>query len=102
MGQRLGQNITGGVISAGVVPVQTVILVSRGLVTDFSFRACRKTKARPTGALAPGVDLRSVGAFGAGVANQGFDFGTDLVFRIEGVLFAAGFCVITYSLSTEW
>lgn len=94
--------MTGELVSMGVVALKTVTLVLGGLITYFSFRAYRQTRAKPIGALALGFALVTLGALVAGVAHQGFDVDTDLVLLVEGALMAAGFGVILYSLYTDW
>ena len=94
--------MTGDLLAAGVVFINTVILVLGGLITYFSLRAYRQTRAKPIGALAVGFGLITLGALLAGVASQAFDIEMELVLFLDGVFTAAGFGVITFSLYTDW
>ncbi|MGM0604587.1 MAG: DUF7521 family protein [Halobacteriota archaeon] len=85
-----------------VVALKTITLVLGGLITFFAFRAYRRTRATPIGALALGFGLITIGALTAGAAHQAFGTNTGFVLLIESGLTAIGFGVITYALYARW
>ncbi len=88
-----------------VVVLKTVTLVLGGLITFFAFRAYRRTRARPLGALALGFGIITLGAFLAGVVDQLLQLGPSgahtWALVVESTLTAIGFGIILYSLYAE-
>lgn len=89
-------------VPTAVVALKSLTLVLGGLVTFLAFRAYRRTRAKPIGALALGFGFITLGALLAGAAHQAFGLDTDLVLVIESALTTIGFGVLTYSLYVDW
>lgn len=89
-------------VAAALVALKTVTLVLGGLITFFSYRAYRRTGARPIGANAVGFGLVTLGTLLAGGAHQATGLDTAPVLLIESTLVAAGFGVVFYSLYADW
>ncbi|USZ69721.1 hypothetical protein NGM10_16615 (plasmid) [Halorussus salilacus] len=84
-----------------VVALKTVTLLLGGLITYFAYKAYRQTGSPALRALALGFAFVTLGAFLAGVADQGIGLDRSLVLVIESGLAALGFAVITYSLYVD-
>ena len=85
-----------------VVALKAITLALGGLISYLSYRAYRRTEARPLWYLAVGFGVITFGALLAGVLDQfptGFGRTTALI--IESGLTAIGFAIITYSLYSE-
>jgi hypothetical protein len=85
-----------------IVVFKTLTLLLGGLITYLSYKAYRRTQARPLGALAVGFGIVTCGTLVAGVVDQflAADFRVGLL--VESVLITLGFGVIVYSLYTTW
>lgn len=88
-------------ITTLVVVLKTITLVLGGLITYFAYKAYRRTGSPALRALAVGFAVVTLGAFLAGIADQGVGVNRDLVLVIESALTALGFAVITYSLYVD-
>lgn len=93
--------MTSGLAVSLLVALKTVTLVVGGLVTFYAYRAYRRTRARPLGALAAGFGVVTFGVLTSGVADQFLDVEMTWVLVLEAGLTAAGFLVILYSLHAE-
>ncbi|MFC4552914.1 MULTISPECIES: DUF7521 family protein [Halorussus] len=84
-----------------VVILKTITLLLGGLISYFTYKAYRRTGSRSLRALSVGFGVVTLGAFLAGVADQGLGIDRSAVLIIESALTATGFAVITYSLYVE-
>jgi len=98
-------------VTTAIVASKTVILILGSLITYLSWKAYRRTGARPLRSLAIGFGVVTAGAILAGVVDLFLgpgDFGLGLTedslligVLINSALTAVGFAVITYSLYVE-
>lgn len=89
-------------VPTALVALKTITLVLGGLITSVAYRAYRRTRAKPIGALALGFGLVTLGALLAGLAHQAVGLDIELVLLVESTLIATGFGIILYSLYAEW
>jgi hypothetical protein len=106
--------------TTALVALKTITLLLGGLITYFSYKAYRRSGARPLWYLAVGFGIVTAGAMFAGLIDQllrlsvigeesfpvqvgGLDDRavTDIALVIENALTALGFAVIVYSLYSE-
>ena len=89
----------------GIIATKTLTLVLGGLITYYSYKAYKRTRARELGALALGFGVITLGAFLGGslhlVLAQFFDIPLVVPIFIESLLMTAGLAVILYSLYTR-
>lgn len=98
-------------VTTAIVASKTVILLLGSLITYLSWRAYRRTGARPLRSLAIGFGVVTAGAILAGIVDMFLapgDLGLGLTeasillgVLVNSVLTAVGFAVITYSLYVE-
>jgi len=99
-------------VQAAIVASKTVILLLGSLITYLSYKAYRRTGAKPLRALAIGFGIVTAGAIlaggvdlalGAGLLGPGVTESRNLLYGVlvNGVFTAVGFAVITYSLYAE-
>jgi len=84
-----------------IIGLKTLTLVLGGLITYLAYRAYRRTRSRPLGALALGFATVTLGTFLAGVVDQLLGAGFLVGLLIESALIALGFLIIVYSLYTS-
>ena len=84
-----------------IVAAKTVTLLLGGLITYFSYRAYRRTGARPLRALAIGFAIITLGAALGGAVDllTSADVLTGVL--VNSVLTMIGFAFIVYSLYTD-
>ena len=82
----------------GIVVAKTLTLILGGLITYFSWKAYRRTRAPSLRALAVGFGIVTAGLVAAGVGNLLFDVPTLFSVFFESVLTTVGLAVIVYSL----
>lgn len=81
-----------------ITALKTVTLVLGLMITYFSYKAYRRTGARPLGLLAFGFALVTLGSMLAGVFDLGLSLQREYAIIAETGLMALGFGVIVYSL----
>ena len=81
-----------------VTALKTVTLLLGAMITYFSYKAFRRTGAKPLGLLALGFALVTLGSLLAGVLDLGLNVGRRSAIIAESGLTALGFGVIVYSL----
>ena len=88
-------------LESAIVVTKTVTLILGSFIALLSYRAYRRTGARPLRSLAVGFAIVTVGAILAGVSHQ--FTGLDLAFGVllQSALTLVGFAVITYSLYAD-
>ncbi|QLH83068.1 DUF7521 family protein [Halosimplex pelagicum] len=102
-----------------LVALKTITLILGGMITYFSYKAYRRSGARPLWYLAVGFGIVTAGTFLAGAIDQAIRFSlfgvnvpffggnvdnqtvADFALAIESALTATGFAVIVYSLYSE-
>ncbi|SDE71606.1 DUF7521 family protein [Halorientalis regularis] len=81
-----------------ITALKTVTLVLGAMITFFSYKAFRRTGARPLGLLALGFAVVTLGSLLAGVFDLGLSLPREYAIIAETGLTALGFGVIVYSL----
>ena len=81
-----------------ITALKTETLVLGLMITYFSYKAYRRTGARPLGLLAFGFALVTLGSMLAGVFDLGLSLQREYAIIAETGLMALGFGVIVYSL----
>jgi hypothetical protein len=94
-------------VPSSIVVLKTITLLLGGLITFLSFRASRRTGAKPLRLLAAGFALVTLGSLLAGVIDiaSSMDVSGVLTRRgaiiVESALMTLGFAVIVYSLYSQ-
>lgn len=88
-------------VATSIVVVKTGILLFGGLITYFSLKAYRRTRAPALRALTIGFGTVTLGALLGGIVDQvlGIPFGVGIL--IDAMLTLVGFMIITYSMYAE-
>ncbi len=81
-----------------ITALKTVTLVLGATITYFSYKAFRRTGAKPLGLLAFGFAIVTLGSLLAGVFDLGLSLSREYAIIAESGLTALGFAVIVYSL----
>jgi hypothetical protein len=81
-----------------IAALKTVTLLLGAMITFFSYKAYRRTGARPLGLLALGFAIVTLGGMIAGVFDLGLSLQREYAIIAETGLMALGFAVIVYSL----
>lgn len=81
-----------------VTALKTITLILGALITFFSYKAYRRTGAKPLRLLAVGFAIVTIGSLLAGAVDLGLDVAEQWALVIESGLTALGFAVIVYSL----
>jgi hypothetical protein len=81
-----------------ITALKTVTLVLGAMITFFSYKAFRRTGAKPLGLLALGFAVVTLGSILAGVFDLGLSLSREYAIIAETGLTALGFGVIVYSL----
>jgi len=81
-----------------ITALKTVTLLLGAMITYFSYKAFRRTGARPLWLLAVGFALVTLGSIVAGVFDLGLSLKREYAIIAESGLMALGFGVIVYSL----
>lgn len=84
-----------------IVAAKTVTLLLGGLITYFSYRAYRRTGARPLRALAVGFAIITIGAALGGAVDLLTNADVLTGVLVNSILTMVGFAFIVYSLYTE-
>jgi hypothetical protein len=84
-----------------IVALKTVTLLLGGLIAFFSFKAYRRTGAKPLQLLAVGFTLVTLGSLLAGAIDQFATATRDYALVAESGLTALGFAIIVYSLYAQ-
>lgn len=83
-----------------VAALKTLTLCLGAVITYYSYKAYRRTKARALGALALGFGIVTMGAFLAGALDIG-SVDRQLAFVVESAFTAVGFAAIFYALFVD-
>lgn len=85
----------------GIIVAKTLTLFLGGLITYFSWKAYRRTKAPSLRALALGFGIMTMGLVVAGIGNIVFDVPTLFSVFFESILTTLALAVIVYSLYVQ-
>lgn len=84
-----------------ILVLKSLTVLLGGLITYFSYRAYRRTHARPLRCLSIGFATITVGAVLGGIIDQLLDLTREWAITMESLLAVIGFAVVLYSLYIE-
>lgn len=84
-----------------IIVLKTITLILGAAIAYLSYKAYRRTGARPLQFLAYGFGFVTLGSLLAGVIDQVLNLGFRLGQLVETILVTVGFAVIVYSLYVD-